>query len=54
MRLKSAAVIAVCALSLGMAACEAAHTPTGPGGVGTPAVTGDPMVDPSTSIPRSR
>lgn len=45
MRLKSAAVIAVCALSLGMAACQAAHMPTGPGGVGTPAVTTGPMVD---------
>lgn len=45
MRLKSAAVIAVCALSLGLAACEERHMPTGPGGVGTPAVTTDPMVD---------
>lgn len=45
MRLKSAAVIAVCALSLGLAACEERNLPTGPGGVGTPAVTTDPMVD---------
>ncbi|MFE3794572.1 hypothetical protein KHQ06_20175 [Nocardia tengchongensis] len=45
MRLKSAIVFAACALSLGLAACEAAHTPAGPGGVGTPAVTSDPMID---------
>ncbi|MFE3099543.1 hypothetical protein [Nocardia tengchongensis] len=45
MRLKSAIVFAACGLSLGLAACEAAHTPAGPGGVGTPAVTSDPMID---------
>ncbi|MFE3258057.1 RsiV family protein [Nocardia sp. NPDC059091] len=45
MRLKSAIVIAVCALALGLAACEAQHASTGPGGVGTPASTVEPAAD---------
>ncbi|MEV6099150.1 hypothetical protein [Nocardia sp. NPDC051981] len=43
MRLKSAIVIAVCALALGLAACEAQHASTGPGGVATPIETGQPV-----------
>ncbi|MVU80983.1 hypothetical protein GPX89_27510 [Nocardia sp. ET3-3] len=48
MRVKSAAVLAVCAVSFGLAACEAQHASAGPGGVGTPAVT---TVRPTTAEP---